>query len=115
MANEKRLVDANAFWNLLQQVVYDTFTEHEHDGKLTGTGSVGYYSETIEKVLKQTPTVDAVEVVRCKECSFWTYEGVGSSTLKRFGRCAKWYPYGDEQHNCHDDDFCSYGERRTDG
>ena len=63
MANEKRLIDANAFWNLLQQVVYDVFTVHEHDGKLNGTASVGYYTETIQEVLKQTPTVDAVEVV----------------------------------------------------
>ena len=59
----KRLIDANAFWNLLQQVVYDIFTVHEQDGKLTGTASVGYYTETIREVLKQTPTVDAVEVV----------------------------------------------------
>jgi uncharacterized paraquat-inducible protein A len=63
MANEKRMIDANAFWNLLQQVVYDVFTVHEHDGKLAGTASVGYYTETIQEVLKQTPTVDAVEVV----------------------------------------------------
>lgn len=55
---------------------------------------------------------EGVEVVRCKDCAFYIYEGVGSSTLKRFGRCAKWYPFGNDQHSCHDDDFCSYGERR---
>lgn len=65
--------------------------------------------------INDAPTVDAVYVVRCKDCTFWTYEGVGSSTLKRFGRCAKWYPFGNEQHNCHPDDFCSYGEVKTDG
>ena len=53
------------------------------------------------------------EIVRCKDCAFWTYEGVGSSTLKRFGSCARWYPFGNEQHSCHDDDFCSYGERKA--
>lgn len=62
--------------------------------------------------IEDSPAVDAMEVVRCKDCAFYIYEGVGSSTLKRFGRCAKWYPFGNEQHSCHDDDFCSYGERR---
>ena len=52
-----------AFWNRLQNVVYDIFTAHEKDGQLTGTASVGYYTETIQEVLKQTKTVDAVEVV----------------------------------------------------
>ncbi len=64
--------------------------------------------------IDRAPIVDDPEIVRCKDCVFWTYEGVGSSTLKRFGRCAKWYPFGNEQHNCHDDDFCSYGEMKTD-
>ena len=58
-----RLIDANEFWNRLSHVVYDIFTVHEKDGQLTGTASVGYYTETIEEVLKQTKTVDAVEVV----------------------------------------------------
>ena len=64
--------------------------------------------------LNDAPTIDAVPVTRCKDCSFWTYEGVGSSTLMRFGSCAKWYPFGNEQHSCCDDDFCSWGERRSD-
>ena len=58
-----RLIDANEFWNRLQNVVYDIFTVHEKDGQLTGTASVGYYTETIKEVLKQTKTVDAVPVV----------------------------------------------------
>lgn len=62
MATEKRLIDSHEFWNRLSHVVYDIFTVHEKDGQLTGTASVGYYTETIEEVLKQTKTVDAVEV-----------------------------------------------------
>ena len=63
MENEKRFIYANEFWNRLQNVVYDIFEVHEKDGQLTGTASVGYYTETIKEVLKQTKTVDAVEVV----------------------------------------------------
>ena len=63
MANEKRLIDANEFWNRLSNVVYDIFTVHEKDGQRTNTASVGYYTETIQEVLKRTKTVDAVEVL----------------------------------------------------
>lgn len=63
MANEKRLIDAKEFWNRLQNVVYDIFQVHEKDCQLTHTASVGYYTDTIQEVLKQTKTVDAVEVV----------------------------------------------------
>lgn len=41
----------------------------KNDGHRVGTASVGYYTETIQEVLKQTQTVDAVEVVRCVRCA----------------------------------------------
>lgn len=56
----------------------------------------------------EAPTIDAVEVVRCKDCRWGTT------------------PYGDEHDGwtkcnnlpgkplMHDESFCSYGERRTD-
>lgn len=52
------------------------------------------------------PTVDAVEVVRCKECKWsywqdeteWTYEGL---------YCRQY------EASMHDDDYCSRGERRN--
>lgn len=71
MANEKRLIDANEFWNRLSNVVYDIFTAHAKDGQFTGTASVGYYTTTIEEVLKRTRTVDAVEVVHAE----WRIDG----------------------------------------
>jgi hypothetical protein len=105
MANEKRLIDANEFWNRLSHVVYDIFTVHEKDGQLTGTASVGYYTETIEEVLKQTKTVDAVEVCRCKDCV--NYCG--------FEHCKNGICDVDSvrKRAVYPDDFCSYGERRT--
>ena len=87
MATEKRLVDANAFWNLLQQVVYDVFTVHENEGRLTGTASVGYYTETIAEVLKQVPTVDAVEVVHGRWKNIDTREYLGWMC----SNCQKWF------------------------
>ena len=53
------------------------------------------------------PTVDAVEVVRCKDCE---YEGTAS--------CPTYYEDSMTYRDCWaldgDNDFCSYGERRTD-
>lgn len=52
------------------------------------------------------------KVVRCEECAFWVYQSVGSSSLKRYGGCKKWYPRGNEHHGCYEDDFCSCGVKR---
>jgi hypothetical protein len=103
-----RLIDAHEFWNRLSHVVYDIFTVHEKNGQLTGTASVGYYTETIEEVLKQTKTVDAVEVCRCKDCKHYQPRN----------RSARW----DCKTPCcnrsaalkfPEDGFCSYGERKS--
>ena len=108
MATEKRLIDANALMKA-------------HVWKCGGDPYDQYYMgyqdalDNVEVIIENQPTVDAVEVVRCKDCTFWTYEGIGSSTMKRFGSCAKWYPFGNEQHSCYYDDFCSYGERKDNG
>lgn len=58
-------------------------------------------------------TVDAVEVVRCRDCKHWN-ELKGKDSGKPVG-------YGDCRNGCgingiaYEDSFCSYGERRTDG
>ena len=61
-------------------------------------------------VLSKTPTVEAVEVVRCKDCKH-CYESAFSSTGYR---CRIWGAY-DTDCVVNPDVFCSYGERRTDG
>ncbi len=54
----------------------------------------GFYPAIVKGVLEKAPTVDAVEVVRCKQCvshnlcKFEQYQGL--------------------------DGFCSYGERKED-
>ena len=47
------------------------------------------------------PTIDAVSVVRCKECKRYEEDSVG------------WY-CDRYKRTMHADDFCSYGERITD-
>ena len=92
-ANEKRLIDANAFSN---EWWLAKFVEYKGRLRLVDT-----------KLLRDIPTVDAVEVVRCKDCeeSVYTQPTAGVP----FTYCKKWV------HCVHADDFCSYGERKGDG
>ncbi len=63
--------------------------------------------EAVQQEIRKAPTVDAVPVVRCKDCKFSIYDGefcihsctrplgtVGSAIMRP-------------------DDFCSYGEQRN--
>ncbi len=60
--------------------------------------------EEIEWTLDQLPKVDAVEVVRCKDCKHYNEDALDCNLL----------PWVDssEHENWYADDFCSYGERK---
>lgn len=53
----------------------------------------------------EAPTVDAVEVVRCKDCKYWDK----ATVRKGFLIC----PASGMEIMA--DDYCSYGERKTNG
>lgn len=57
----------------------------------------------IEFVIKELPTADVVEVVRCKDCIYY-------ETSKKYG------PYCNHPQNglydIYPDDYCSYGEQK---
>lgn len=87
-----RLIDANA--------LNDELIERQYSEQSMGILHTPY--PHMMAIVAKRPTVDAVEVVRCKDCKRW---GV--------------YPDG-EDGMCHclcrctgKNDFCSYGERRT--
>ena len=95
MANEKRLIDADALKR--QFVDYVRTPPHFHYGDWQNMCING---TEIDEVIENAPTVDAVEVVRCKECRHLEITGC-------YGECKRGYmgivkPW----------DFCSYGERR---
>ena len=68
-----------------------------------------YYPEYWEDVMEEFPTLDAVPVVRCRDCKWWVKEGNDSFGYAMF--C---------DHDCSlggqgikkPDDYCSYGERK---
>lgn len=84
MANQKRLINAKNAWSVAQRIYSDPVLLH-----------------AIKNVLECTPTVKAVEVVRCSECRQADYSG-----------CARGMVYCME-HACYmdEDGFCAAGER----
>ena len=98
MANEKRLIDANALITNLR-----TFK---------GLGAV--VAETLVRFVKKQPTVDAVEVVRCKDCHWWRHINKKNGC----GICFHEVFYIDDPTTApitEPNDFCSHGERKDNG
>ena len=87
MATEKRLIDANAL------------KRKAEPEEVTGEGIV--YVQDID----EAPTVDAVEVVRCKECKHWDQ----CPYQPNYGQCIR-VDY--DPPVTYGDDYCSYGERK---
>ena len=59
-----------------------------------------YLTNYATLILREAPTVDAVEVVRCKDCKYWHKETLFCDYM----------PHGAlERVNWYADDFCSYG------
>ena len=89
MSEEKRLIDANAFIkDILSAGIGKTIIEYSES-------DIGY-------MIRKRPTVDAVEVVRCRECKHCDPEN---------GHCD--HPMGTAAPlKRKPDDFCSYGERK---
>ena len=79
--NEKRLIDANA---LIEEA--------------NAEGAYGYVDAF---QIANAPTVDAVEVVRCRDCKRWEPHCNGKA-----GICEK------RKGVARANDFCSYGERK---
>lgn len=73
------------------------------------------YKGSVRRVLMQAPEVDAVPVVRCKDCKYFGHFGHTSLLIDgkhvKAGWCNRRARY-DEEYRMLPDDFCSYGERR---
>lgn len=63
----------------------------------------------VENLIDAQPAVDAVPVVRCKDCKHYdNSEGIQWCHLN-----SKFYRGGFDWHSFPEDGFCSYGERRN--
>ena len=92
LLSKKRLIDANR----ALEIVHDQGIAHPNAYHSTNYATL---------ILREAPTVDAVEVVRCRNCIHYFS-----------GACLKIYSDGNVSQDAwqerNDDDFCSYGERK---
>lgn len=92
-----RLIDADALKPLLREYCVD-------DDEVV---MKWYDIMGVDEVIDRAPTIDAVPVVRCKDC---VYRVIMRDPLRKPMDC-----YGCEvMHYNEDDWFCSFGERRDD-
>lgn len=74
----------------------------DHCDKENGNENFVLGIECVIEYAEELPTIDAVPVVRCKDCKYWGgHDGSGNSCTREFD----WYGVSP-------DDFCSLGERR---
>ena len=90
-SSEKRLIDREALLSF-----------EKMDAELCATCGEHHTAEDVIMMIKTAPTVDAVEVVRCRECKHCDPENYHCD--HPMGTVA---PLRREP-----DDFCSYGERK---
>ena len=91
MTNDKRLIDANA---ALEKVCENCCCDFEE------CKQIGFCVDY--ENINHLPTVDAMEVVRCKDCKYSEWDCDCSLYLCLHHGC----DWNDGEH------FCSYGERR---
>ena len=94
MANERKLIDADALIKSMR----------EEDLLYPG---VPWSTTGVQKQIDKLPTVDAVEVVRCKDCANY-HEFISGN------RCVHFNGGDGRAYQTSPNDFCSYGERRSD-
>ena len=93
MAIDKRLIDANALIKEAHWII-----------RSDGTRVFAVHAEDVDNA----PTVDAVEVVRCKDCKRYSKSPMGGNA------CITHYYWRTDYIPRKDNDFCSRGERRSD-
>ena len=102
-ASEKRLIDANALMDVIRQHEYRLATKQ-------GSIDYGMFTLGIQQAVDEQQTIDAVPVVRCRECKHWKPSGSKAgnsfSDMEYIGGCEFTNYYRSES------DFCSYGERK---
>ena len=94
---EKRLIDANAFLkDILTAGIGKTIIEYSES-------DIGY-------MIRKRPTVDAVEVVRCKDCKHYHAIIIDEKTgeIGDLGICDQ--PCRNEGYDVNETDYCSSAE-----
>lgn len=114
---EKRLIDYDEIRRLFDAQYKET-VRLIHDGETHLDNLAEGFTEA-DRIIQKIQSVDAVEVVRCKECRFAKpYERMDGKTGYYCQFCGHSFKYGTNWERLYNpvkesDDFCSYGERRS--
>ena len=100
-----RLIDADALGNRLYHEVFEKDSEDQR----WDSGCWMRY-RLFEKVLKEQPTVEQPEIIRCKDCCYWIPGLITDNDCFIPPKCGKWKCQQMVGHFA--DDYCSYAERR---
>lgn len=98
-----RLIDVDEALRLFDEEYKET-NELIHNGETHLDNLAEGFAEAYHIIKYDLPTVDAVEVVRCKDCKYSCKDGNGRSCE------GYWYELSEYDVTVKDDDFCSYGE-----
>ena len=89
-SNEKRLIDANALISYMDECSKES--------------RFRVYYGYAENFINAAPTVDAVEVVRCRECKFGSWDSEADDAMVCVRTNDGFWRSGN--------DFCSHGEQK---
>ena len=102
---EKRLIDAENLLKEYEQI--DWYCVSKEGQFMRGATTednpfIHYYDG--EEIIKNAPTVDAVEVVRCRDCKFGDWDSEPNDAMVCMRTKDGFWRSGN--------DFCSFGERK---
>ena len=100
-----RLIDADA---LSAKMYHDAF-ETDTDMQKWDNGCWIRY-KMFENAMDSTPTIDVLEVVRCKDCKWWSE--VDEDNGKKFGECKHPSYVISDTVFINEDWYCADGERK---
>lgn len=90
-----RLINADELKTKVEAMVIHRVNESDYE--FGGNQAFDYVADIL---IEDAPTIDAVEVVRCKDCRWWQDDYMGTWCSRLSG-----------VRNTNADDFCSWGER----
>lgn len=100
-----RYIDADALIETIRNFV-DTMSVCTSTEYCTG---LRFMKKQAIEAVENAPTVDAVPVVRCRECKRWGSPIPIEMKEEGYGYCGGLWT------NTHENEYCAWGKRRTDG
>lgn len=109
-----RLIDADSLKSKVEAMVIHKFNESDYE-----YGRNQAFDYVADILIDDAPTIDAVEVVRCRDCIHWfphTQCGFDEDCDEYHDYCGLLIPDDDYYaYRRKANDYCSYGERREGG